>query len=528
MTQTVNKPAVTVNKLPAILSSGVEAQKILVVGQKLATGNAVAGALVENISSANVKTKFGQGSMLQGQLDPIFKIFEDSGSNTLPRIDVIPLDDAGAGVQAISDIVIAAISGTEATVSGTAVFTIAGREYELSITLGETISGIGARLETLLTDADAPFTAVDAANTVTMTARNKGTVGNSFPVVLTGVEYTGAVWAIGNVSFSVEAFTTGATDPTLTSVLDVVDEIRYQTCLAPFEYGTDFLVKDFLDNRWNTTNKILDGVAIYASVDTKANLIVTGDALNSQSCVIIGDETQAEDNYIGDITKLPPYQVASQIVAYRSLRLTEGSNISNFTPASTYGALDGEGGLHLGSLPYFNTPIKDIDVFPTGKGFNSTEISELNDAGISVIGNNTGGTSMLFGEMLTTYKTDAASNVDTTFKFLNTVDTMSLSAEYIYRNLKSRFVQSRVTAGVPVAGYSTANTAIIKAYMLQLFKELGAIQLTVAGPEAETYFFNNISLIADYVAGKVTSNGDLPIVVQLRELLVNLTTKFGL
>lgn len=526
MTQKVSNPKVTVNKLPATLPTGLESQKILVIGQKLASGNAIAGQLYENITEADIITKFGAGSMLQGQLDPIFKIFKDSGSSALPSINVIALED-GAGVKATNTLIVATTGIATATVAGTFIYYIAGRKYELPITVGETIADIGARIETLLTDANAPFTPADVTNTITCTARNAGTVANNFPVKIEGVEWDGSAWVIGNVSFAITAFVSGATDPTLTTVLDEVQEVRFQTCLAPYEYGTDFLVKDFLDTRWNSVNKILDGVAVYGAVDTKANLVIDGDALNSQSCYIDGNQLQAETYFIGDLTKLIPYQYQSQIGALRALRLTENSNILNITPAATYGPLDGAGGKHIGSLPYFNTLVKDVDVFPTGKGFSSTEITELNDAGISVIGNNQSGVSVLLGTALTTYKTDSVGNPDTTFKFLNTVDTMSLSAEYFYVNLKKRFVQSRLTAGLPLSGYSTANLAIIKAYMLQLFKELGTAQLTVAGQEAETYFFDNMSLIVDYVAGKVTANGDLPIVVQLRELLVNLKTKFG-
>lgn len=522
MTQQANALSVTVNKLPASLPAGIEGQKILVIGQKLAAGNAVAGVLVEGIEEDDVITKFGAGSMLQGQLAPIFKIFSDSGSNVVPRIDVIPLDD-GSGVAATSTVVISATAGTEATVTGTAKFTIAGREYELSITLGETIAGIGARLETLLTDADAPFTSADSTNTVTQTARNKGTVANNFPVILEGVELDGSDWVIGNVKFVITAFINGATDPTLTSVLDVVDEVRYQTCLAPYEWGTAFLVSDFLDNRWNVTNKILDGVAVYGAVKSKATLISEGEALDTQNCIIVGDEVQADANFIGDLTKKTPYQVASQIGAYRALRLTEGANIINFTPASTFGALDGEGGAHIASLPYFETKIKDIDTLPIGnKGFNDTEIGELNTAGISVIGNDDIGTGVIFGTIVTPYKTDD------TFKFLNVVDTMSVSAEIFFRHLKARYKQSRLTAGETTPGYSTANVVQIKAEMMVVFKQLGELQLVPKGQAAETFFFNNTTLIADYVAGKVTANSNLPIVVQLRELLVNLTTKFGL
>ena len=525
MTQKISFPKTTVNKLPATLSAGVEGQKILVLGQKTSTGSAIAETLIKGVSKADINTKFGQGSMLAGQLNSIFKIFTDSQSDKLPRVDVIAMDDAGAGVVAESTIT---ITGTgNASTDGVLKVKICGTEYSLTITEGDTISELGALLNTEITNADNPFSNAETGNIVTLTARNKGTIANDFPISMSGVSLDGSDYKIGNITVVITAFTSGATNPTMTDVFDVIEEERYQTINAPIQLGTDYITT-LLDNRFNVTNDILDGVYIGCQIDTLSALKVVGNALNSQSVVIIGDRKYADGNNLGGALKEIDYIVSAQVSAVRALRKTEGSNIVNITPAVANGSLDGEGGIAINSLPYANTPLNDLEVIETGLGFSKVEAGELNETGISILGNNKVDNIVLLGEIFTTYKTDVAGNEDTTWKFLNTVDEMSASAEYIFVNFKKRFVQSRLTAGSLKAGRNVANEQVLKSYMLQLFIELGDELIGVEGKEAEDYFFKNLVLTIDYVNGKVDINSSFPIVVQLRELLINLKTQFGL
>ena len=525
---TIKFPKTTVNKLSAQVPAGVDSQKILVIGQKTSGGSAAAGALNIGVAKADINTLFGERSIVANQLRPIFKLFEDSQSDTLPRVDVIALDDAGAATAAASTITITAASGTTATEAGTITFKIAGKEFAFDVAEGATIADLGAALNTLIgADSEVPFTATETGNVVTMTAVNKGTVGNNIPVSVSGVNYNGSDYVLGNVEVAITAFTTGATDPTMTNVLDVVGDTRYQTITAPIEYGTDYVLGDFLDTRFNVQNDILDGVFVAYKADTVANLKTLASGLNSQSALIIGDKVYTAGDFKGGALQLLGYDVAAQVSAIRAMRLTDGCNILNITPAASYGALDGVGGMEIASLPYANTIMNDVDVINDGIGFSKVEIAELKTAGISVIGNNVAKNGVVMGEMVSTYLTDGAGNDDVTWHFLNTIDTMSVSAEYIFKNLKKRFAQSRLTSGAIIAGRNMTNETIIKAYLAQLYKELSAVTLVPAGKEAEDYFYSHIQLEIDYVEGSVTTIENFPIVVQLREIVATLLTKFG-
>ena len=533
----ISQPNVTVNKLPAIVPLGLEEQKILVIGQKLAAGSTTEGVLYEDIAKADVKGLFGEGSFLQNALFGIFDVFERSGSIKLPRVDVIPLDDESGGTAATSTLTVSEIGGVtnEATITGE-IEIIIGSSYlytfQITITEGQAIDSGAGNIADAIADAinandELPVTAVNAAGTITLTCRHKGTIGNGISLRVKGLSYDGANYILGNVGIAITVFSGGATDPDVSTILSVVGDKRYQTITHPIEYGTTFSVDNFLDDRFNIDNDILDGVCIVTKTDTLANLKTAGQALNSQSLVYLGNEIVSEDMYEGSALIDLDFVTSARIAAIRALRLTDGANIIRYV-ASSVEPNDLRGGIHFATLPYFNTPVFSINPIDTNYGFTKIEIQELEDEGISVIGNNNIGNQILLGEIVTTYKTDAQANPDPTWHFLNTVDTLSVSAEYIFNNVKRDFAQSRLTEGNLVNGYTMVNEIAFKGQLKKYYIDLSELTIVPAGKDATDYFYNNIQTILDLLNGKITANCNLPIVVQLREILVNLRTTFSI
>lgn len=529
----ISQPKVTVNKLPAAIPQGFGPQKILVVGQMLSTGGAVASVLREGVQSADVKSLFGDGSYLQNALNAMFDAFDRSGSLVLPQIDVIPLADAGGGVAATGTIVIAEVGGSTnaATVSGTLLFTIGSQEeYQIAlpITKGDSISGIATALAAAINAVTAlPVTAANSSGTITLTCRHKGTIGNAINLKVDGVLKSGANYVIGNVGFTLTAFASGATDPTLPVLATVVGSNRYQTVVHPVQYGTTFSVANFLDSRFNVDNNILDGVAVVKKDDTLANHLTAIAALNSQSLVYICDKTVADAMWKGSSIVEFDFVISARVAAIRALRLTSGSNLSRLSLASAQGALDASGGAHIASLPYFNTPLYGVSPIVAGKGFSQTEIESLVVVGGSVVGNNVAGNVIILGEIATTYKTNSGGNADLTWHFLETVDTMSAAAEYIFNNLKSDFAQSRMTGGNLVAGFNMVNVEAMRGQMKKYYVDLSDLALVPAGNDPVQFFLDNLSVVFDLINGKATVGSNLAIVVQLREILVNLKTTFS-
>ena len=214
---TVSQPKVTVNKLPAALTAVLDPQKILVINQKVASGTATAGALIENVQASQVDGLAGKGSQLQNALLAIFDTLERTGSLRLPQVDMIPLDDNGGATKAEGIITVTEIGGpvNAATVAGT-VEVIVGSEatfqVDLAIAVGQAIISGAGNLSQALTDAinafeDIPVTAVNVLGVITLTAKNGGTVGNGITLRIRGLSLSGSDNVLGNVKFELTAFT---------------------------------------------------------------------------------------------------------------------------------------------------------------------------------------------------------------------------------------------------------------------------------------------------------------------------------
>lgn len=510
----ISEPSVTVSKLPSATTQSTVAQRVLFVGGKTAAGTATSAVLQTEIdNSGEEDTLFGARSMLAGMIRAYKKI------NKATRIDAIGLTDA-TGVPAVGHVIFGTGPAGAATTIYVTIGSYENHRYTLPITLSQTVTQIGDALVALITaDTDAPFTATNSAGDVSITMANDGTEGNQ-----TGLYVEGTISA---VTIGLTAFATGATNPTLTGVLTAaIGDARYQTMVAPYMWGSAFL-KDFLDARWNVTNMIQDGMAVYAFNDTYANLVIAGNALNSQSMVLLGNKKCNDSDLKGPALLELDYAVAAEMAAIRALRLTTDEPISRYV-VSSVGPLDAYGGPAIASLPYFNTPMYDLPLIPHGRGFTDTEVTGLKTAGVATLGNNTADNQCILGEIVTTYKTDSSGAADTTWKYLNYVDTASTVGEYFFNNLKSDYAQSRLTEGDLVAGRVLANEAKIRASMVKYYNILSGEDyvLVEAGDTALEFFKEELIVAIDKALGKVTITCKVPIVTQLRDIVVSMQVVF--
>ena len=511
----ISLPVVTVIKTatPTVVEN--EEQRVLLLAQKTSAGNAVSGVLIENMpTDGSENALFGSNSTIAAMVRD-FKI-----TNKVSRLDVIPLDDNGGAVAATGTL---AITGG-ATADGTLTLIVGSEEnHKLTIAVanGDTPTTVGDAIEAAVNaDTNAPVTAVNVTGTETFTAVNGGTVGNSITLVLRN--------PVAGLAFVLTGMASGATDPVLTGVFDVVGSTRYQAVVTPSEYGQTFLT-DFLDPRFNVANDIQDGVGFQCIADTIANAKVLGDTLNSPSLSVGVNELVTPPNNTlhkgGALIELNAV-ISTAFVAIRALRFTPGANISQFVLAPS-GSTDNFGSISTATLPYFNTPMPRL--FPP-LPINATtqqEQEDLNASGLWTLDSNRTRTAVLTGSVLTTRKTDAAGNPEVTFKFLNGVDTSSQVAEFFFNNLKSQYAQFRITDGDIFSDSNITNVDAIKSFVVGMYNTLAGQLLTVAGDEAQTFFQENLVVVlTDSAAGKVNISAQVPLVTQLRELVVSLSFSF--
>ncbi len=505
----IGMPRTTVTISSADVTVAAAPQRVLIVGQKIG-GTATTGELQEDIQNDNSwDTLFGAKSRIAAAI----RAFR--ATNIISNIDAIGLDDNGSAVDATGSV---AFTGT-ATAAGSLTVYVGSKTnnaYSVAIASGDTATAVGTTLETAINaDANGLVTAANTTGTVALTALNGGTVGNDIGLVVSGT--------VAGISTTLTAMASGATDPSLTSLFDVVGDRRYQTVVWPYS-GDLTTITAFLDPRFNATNDVLDGVAITTSVDTFANLSTAGAAENSESLVYIGNKLQSgvATQTSGAMTELPDV-ISANVAALRTIRLEPNQALGNYVAA---GGLDRIGGVASASLPYFNTKLANLPLIPLGLGFTDAEVQDLNDDGVSFVGNNRGANQSIFGEMLTTYKTDNSGNVDDSFKYLNYVDTISNVREYMFNQLRSDYAQSRLTAAdAPIiAGRSITNANQIKSAIVGYYQDLATADfaLTQGGEDALEFFKDNLTVTVNLQTGAATITMKTPIVTQLRSIVADM------
>lgn len=506
----VSQPSATLNIVGASQLARVDEQKALIVGQMLAGGSATSGELIQDHpDDASEDALFGQRSHLAGMVREFKKI------NKRSQLDIIPLDD-GSGTQGTA---VYAITGT-ATEDGTLIFTVVSsqnHQYEVDVTNGDTAEVIGDALDVLTAaDSDAPFTTANVTGTVTATAANDGTLCNEWDIRVSGT--------VAGVEVAVTGWTGGATDPTLTGILDVIANVRYQTIIWPSVYALTE-VQTELDSRFNLTNDVKDGVAIQFLKGTQASLESYVSSINSQSIVVIGNKTVSETLRKGTAIPEMPDILAAKFAAIRALRLTDGANLTSIL--TTVASQDQYGGISIASLPYHNTLILEVGIPQPDDFFTQVEQNSLEDNGIAVIGPNRTYSNIVCGEIVTTYLADAASNPDDSYKYLNYVDTASEARNYYFNNLKSRYAQTRLTDGGLIAGRDMANVSSIRAFCNELWEELADAGLFQAGRAAKKDFNLNLIITATISTGTVSIDMAPLLVSQLRVIVGTIQINFG-
>lgn len=511
MAQFVANPRVTFNIVPNASRVGPDDQRALIVGQ-MTTGSAVPGTLVADLprTDAEINDLFGANS----HLALLCRAYRDV--NQVTNVDALPLADNAAGTTATSSI---AFSGT-ATKDGSLYVSVVSEDshtYQVDVLSGDTAASIATKLKALV-DADRylPFANAVTSATITFTAANKGTVANDWLIAIRG--------HVAGITATMTGWAGGATNPSLTTLWDPVQTVRYQTVVYPGQYDLTKL-KAFLEPRKNVDNNIMDGRGFAYLNQAFGTIKTTATGLNCSEIVLLSNEpTSVAGRWLGPHVPEAGDVISAKFAAARDLRLEPDWSISNVV--ATNAPNDQFGGIHTNSLPLFNTPILNVGMPLLGTGYTLPEQRELEENGVSIIGVNRQWNAVISGVVVTTWRNDVAGNPDTTWKFLEWRDTHGAIREYFQRNFQKEYRQSRMTVGTAVPGYSMVDKPAMISFGKLLYQELTQQALTVAGLEARTYFEKNF--VVDFFPGKRQAKiaAKVPMVSQLGEIIGSIEYSF--
>jgi phage tail sheath gpL-like len=513
-----SNPNVTIQLLADAVVDAFEDRRDIIFGQIGTTGTptAVSDALnanVEAMTTAEIKTLFGiDSNMTNTVLD-----WKTANGSKSP-LDVVGVT-AGAGNAATGTITFV---GTATSAGEYKVSIVDEEKYQVTVVIPDTTDETAAALAVktaadLLTDA--VFSSGVALGVYTATATDTGTNANHY-----GIKIEGVVPGLVATIASFQTLATGTGAPTVTSTLDAIEGIRYTGVVWPEDWVTTALITEF-EARFNASNAIMDGMIFQGNTAIYADNLAAGPALNSKVICLAGSPLLALADNKGPAIVRPADWVWAEFAGIRAKRLTPGTAIAD-NIITTSGGLDAFGGPSLASLPYFNTPLPATPVTAATNLWTSEEQAALEAAGFTTYGVNSAQNAMIMGPVVTTWTTDAGGNPNTSFLYLNYVDTGSACREIFFNVLKSTYAQSRLTEGDLIAGRSMANAESIKAELLRIYRFLSTIALTQAGREAESFFAQNTTVTVSLATRTATITGPLPIVTQLGTINYALSLSF--
>lgn len=318
-------------------------QKTLIVGQKLATGSQAALTPVDIFSDAQAATYFGSGSIAYLMVRAAIK------ANPYLALTAIALDDAGAGVVATGTVTVTGPASGPGGIS----LNIGNQRVDIAVASADTATVIAAALVTQIgKQPDLPVTATSALGVVTLTAKNKGTLGN-------GIKLSASATAAG-VTTAVVALSGGLTDPDITTALTAVFAAGHNIIITPYIDQTSLTaLRTHLDNASGPLEQ-RGAIGIYGHTGTLAQSTTLAGLINSgriSGCLLPGTTSLA-----CEVAAAFGAVVASEEDPARPLNLLSLTGIAAPPLANRLGRVEQENALYNGVTPLEVGPGEKVQI----------------------------------------------------------------------------------------------------------------------------------------------------------------------
>ena len=236
----------------------------LLIGQKLETGTAESEKPIAVSSAAMAKTLFGRGSMLARMVEAY------RGTDTLGTLYCIAVDDAEGSAKASAQV---AFTG-EASESGTVSLYIGSNLIRVGVAAKDAASDVcTAAAAAINAQGDLPVTAGAEDGTLTITARNAGTLGNGILVRKNVKGLINGEADVTGLGVTITAMSGGATDPDMAGVIKAMGSEAYEYIGLPYCDATSLdAFKDIMNDSTGRWGRIRCSTGMF-SVSGAATLI---------------------------------------------------------------------------------------------------------------------------------------------------------------------------------------------------------------------------------------------------------------
>lgn len=274
---TVRVPFVTmeIDNSRATLGPALLAFKALLLSQKTSAGAQAANTIAKVTSEAQVIAAAGRGSLAHRAAKAWF------ANNTSTELWLGVVDDNAGGVAATGTLV---FSGP-ATAAGTIALYIGGERITVNVASGDANTAIATAVAAAINaNLDLPVTASPSTATVTVTHRHKGTSGNNLDMRF---NYNDGEAFPAGVGCVVTAMASGATNPTLTTIIAALGDIWFNIMAFPWTDATSLTaIETELTSRWGAM-RMIDCQGFTGAPGTFGTLSSLGSGRNSKHVTIV-------------------------------------------------------------------------------------------------------------------------------------------------------------------------------------------------------------------------------------------------
>lgn len=503
-----SNPDINIQLIPGKAPSNMKLRKQLIITQGLSSGSFTSGALIENIPSNNDDLKSLCGANSLAYLD--IKAFKDINKES--PLSAIILADNGSGVAATGSIAFT-VSSPKAGYAEIIVGSDVKNVYSVEVLTTSTATSLGDTLASLISnDQNSPVTAVNSSGTVTFTARNKGTQGNFISIF--------AKYLPSGVTAVITAFTGGATDPSLTGILNKILNVRYDISFPKWALND---VRAHLENKFNVNNQTLESYGIVTLVDSYANTQTALQALLYKTINSICLKTVNETNQKGSSVIELPSVISANLLASDSLRLVPLAPIAEFMQYPNY-----IGGLDKVPVPFQNVKLTKLGKITQGTNWTNDEISNIEALGGSVLVMDNNDVNIVTRErLMTVYKKINTTDNGNTFRNLNTTLNSFIVKDILDEELRSRYSQAVLIKGTEPKNVSNViyvNEKSFKVSLLEIFVYLHSIGLVDLdqGGDLQKELEQSIKVTVDVSNKTVSADASYRNMGQLQAIKLNL------
>lgn len=261
-------------------------RRVLFIGNKLAAGTAVAGALYRINAGAEAAGLFGRGSVLHEML------VAARNANKTSDFWAIGLADDAGGTAATHTLTVTG----PATAAGTVALYINGTKLNVGVASADTATDIADAITAAVTDwLDAPVTAANVAGVVTLTAKHKGTFGSDIDA---RVNYYADEKLPAGVAVAVAAGVAGAGNPDVATALAAISDEAFYSVVTPWNDTSNIgKLETELASRWGGMD-MRTGHLFYALRGSHGTLTTHGSARNSPHSSFIGVKSAPTPQYV--------------------------------------------------------------------------------------------------------------------------------------------------------------------------------------------------------------------------------------